>query len=191
MGVESGLAHISRSAVRRAMRIPIAPVASGWAGSTRISGKTTRYAARNKERWKRRRTPTQDPSTGLGRTHRHALVRHSHEPLRGYDLRTRLGCHVDGGDGGTRRSGRRLSTNAHPASAPRLTHMRKDGARTRGTVWKPESYGGLRSRHFNTWDGSRSTSCVIRSDKGGGALTPAPPRRGVLAIGGGPGRLRA
>ena len=33
--------------------------------STRILGKPTRDAARNKERWKRRRTPTQDPGTDL------------------------------------------------------------------------------------------------------------------------------
>ena len=31
--------------------------------STRILGKSIRDAARNKERWKRRRMPTQDPST--------------------------------------------------------------------------------------------------------------------------------
>ena len=33
--------------------------------STRILGKTTRDAVRNKERCKRRRAPTQDPSTHL------------------------------------------------------------------------------------------------------------------------------
>ena len=33
--------------------------------STRILGKTMRDAARNKGRWKRRHTPTQDPSTDL------------------------------------------------------------------------------------------------------------------------------
>ena len=31
--------------------------------STRILGETTRDVVRNKQRWKRRRTPTQDPST--------------------------------------------------------------------------------------------------------------------------------
>ena len=31
--------------------------------STRILGETMRDAVRNKERWKRRHTPTQDPST--------------------------------------------------------------------------------------------------------------------------------
>ena len=33
--------------------------------STRILGKTMRDAVRNTERWKGRRTPAQDPSTGL------------------------------------------------------------------------------------------------------------------------------
>ena len=33
--------------------------------STGILGKTMRDAVRNKERWKRRRAPTQDPSTDL------------------------------------------------------------------------------------------------------------------------------
>ena len=35
------------------------------APSTRILGKTTRDAVRNKKGWKRRRAPTQDPSTDL------------------------------------------------------------------------------------------------------------------------------
>ena len=33
--------------------------------STRILGKTMRDAVRNKDRWKRRRAPTQDPSTDM------------------------------------------------------------------------------------------------------------------------------
>ena len=40
-------------------------LASAGASSTRILGNTMRYAVRDKERWKRRRTPTQDPSTDL------------------------------------------------------------------------------------------------------------------------------
>ena len=39
--------------------------AAGVPVSTRILGKAMRDAVRNKEKWKRRRTPTQYPSTDL------------------------------------------------------------------------------------------------------------------------------
>ena len=41
----------------------------GLAVSTRILARTMRDAVRNKERWKRRRAPTQDPSTGVEDLH--------------------------------------------------------------------------------------------------------------------------
>ena len=70
----------SRGVCRRAWGAPAEPRATV---STRILGKTMRDAVRHKERWKRRRTPTQDPSTegwarllalGRGAQHDHGLA---------------------------------------------------------------------------------------------------------------------